>query len=390
MHRSVILSAAKNPDLSGVSTGSFASLRMTPEVFRGAHEVDLKPINSLILRDFEKGLALTASDLTKKYKISRQAIHRHLSDLMIDGKILKQGSSKKTAFYILNTWRARKKIFKKIREFKKKVRAKGLSEDLLLQEVGSQAGLLEGLSKEARTNFDYAFTEMVNNAIDHSQTRFINVDVKVDLGMVWFCISDAGVGIFQNIKEKYKLEGEMAAIQDLLKGKQTTMPRRHTGEGIFFASKIADRFVIDSHKKRLTVDNNINDVFVEDIRFKKGTRVTYEMRADTRKKLDEVFRQFTGENFKFDKSQVKVSLFAGGELYISRSQAKRLLHALDRFNEVILDFANVPTIGQAFADEVFRVFKNIHPEIRIMPISCSENVDFMIKRAMAVGIGGRI
>ena len=93
--------------------------------------------------------------------------------------------------------------------------------------------------------------------------------------------------------------------------------------------------------------------------------------------------EFTKENYKFDRSQVKVNLYAGGELYISRSQAKRLLHALDKFEEVVLDFENVQTIGQAFADEIFRVFQSRQPNIKLIPINCNENVEFMIKRAQA-------
>ncbi len=48
----------------------------------------------------------------------------------------------------------------------------------------------------------------------------------------------------------------------------------------------------------------------------------------------------------------------------------------------ILDFDKVPTIGQAFADEVFRVFKESHPEIEIQSINTNPAVDFMIKRAI--------
>jgi hypothetical protein len=197
-----------------------------------------------------------------------------------------------------------------------------------------------------------------------------------------FSVVDTGVGVFENICEKKNLSSEMEAIQDLIKGKQTTMPERHSGEGIFFTSKIAYRFIIESHRKRLIIDNVLNDIFVEDIRFKKGTRVFFEQRVDTKKKLDALFHQYANEDFKFSKSQVSVKLFTGEDLYISRSQAKRLLHSLEEFEEVILDFKDVPTIGQAFADEVFRIFKKDHPDIKITAINCNENVDFMIKRAL--------
>jgi len=338
-------------------------------------------LKALVLNEFKKKGRLKTADLARVYNVTYQAIQKHLSALIKEGLILKLGSSKRSTYYVLNTPRAISKIFKGARKFRKRVKAKGLSEDALLKELAFQAGILGGLSRNARTNFDYAFTEMINNAIDHSGTHFIDTNVEVNEGLVSFLVSDSGVGIFQNICEKRNLKTELEAIQDLLKGKQTTMPERHTGEGIFFTSKIADRFVIESHRKRLIVDNNINDIFIEDIRFKQGTSVFFEMRSDSPKKLDELFSRFTKENFKFDKSQVKVKLFTTGELYVSRSQAKRLVHALDQFAEIVLDFKDVETIGQAFADEVFRVFQADHPDIKITPINCNENVEFMIKRS---------
>jgi len=47
----------------------------------------------------------------------------------------------------------------------------------------------------------------------------------------------------------------------------------------------------------------------------------------------------------------------GNDKLVSRSQAKRLLARVELFKVVMLDFTNVPTIGQAFADEIFRVFR---------------------------------
>ena len=66
---------------------------------------------------------------------------------------------------------------------------------------------------------------------------------------------------------------------------------------------------------------------------------------------------------------------------VSRSLARRILSNIDKFKVVFLDFANIETIGQGFADEIFRVFKNKHPEISVIPLNTNEEIDFMIKRA---------
>ncbi|MBI2342618.1 MAG: STAS-like domain-containing protein, partial [Deltaproteobacteria bacterium] len=76
-----------------------------------------------------------------------------------------------------------------------------------------------------------------------------------------------------------------------------------------------------------------------------------------------------------------VKLFDTGENYMSRSQAKRLLHSLENFKVLILDFSGVNTVGQAFADEIFRVFNKTHPDIKIEAINCNENIRFMIGHA---------
>jgi len=53
---------------------------------------------------------------------------------------------------------------------------------------------------------------------------------------------------------------------------------------------------------------------------------------------------------------------------------------LDKFREVILDFANVTGIDQAFADEVFRVFPKDNPDVNIVPINCSPEVQRMLDK----------
>lgn len=73
----------------------------------------------------------------------------------------------------------------------------------------------------------------------------------------------------------------------------------------------------------------------------------------------------------------------GDDLLISRSQAKRLLVRVDRFRTVIFDFEGVSAIGQAFADEIFRVFRSQHPDIDLYATNASTDVQDMINRAQA-------
>ena len=55
----------------------------------------------------------------------------------------------------------------------------------------------------------------------------------------------------------------------------------------------------------------------------------------------------------------------------------------ERFKEVFLDFSAVESIGQAFADEIFRVYATGHPEMKLTAVNANDQVTRMIRRATA-------
>lgn len=77
-----------------------------------------------------------------------------------------------------------------------------------------------------------------------------------------------------------------------------------------------------------------------------------------------------------------VKLFGLGRDFVARSEARRLLHGLEVFREVVVDFDGVRGIGQGFADEIFRVFGREHPEVRLVPVNMNEAVQFFVERAL--------
>ena len=92
--------------------------------------------------------------------------------------------------------------------------------------------------------------------------------------------------------------------------------------------------------------------------------------------------QASQDDYAFAKTQIVLALAEteGGNL-VSRSQAKRVMVGLERFREINLDFRGVPTIGPAFADEIFRVWKRAHPESMITCSYASDEVTKMISRS---------
>ena len=258
----------------------------------------------------------------------------------------------------------------------------GLDEDRVWSEMSGPGMVAGNLQKATETVLHYILTELVNNAIDHSGAAEVDVRVTRRGRTVALEVCDQGVGIFHHIRDGLGLGSELEALQELSKGKTTTMPSRHTGEGIFFSSKAADRFEIESGSLRWIVDNRIGDMAVGALDpAVAGTAVKTEIDLENPRDLKAIFEQYT-RDFEFSRTRTVVRLFAIGTEFVSRSQAKRLVHGLEKFREVVLDFEGVDLVGQGFADEVFRVWSRQHPDVRLVPIEMDGPVAFMVERAI--------
>ncbi len=107
------------------------------------------------------------------------------------------------------------------------------------------------------------------------------------------------------------------------------------------------------------------------------------LKRDTKRTIEKVFDEFSSgpDDYLFNKTIIPVRLAQyENEKLVSRSQAKRLLTRVEKFQNVVLDFEGVSSIGQAFADEIFRVYPQTHTKINLVPINMEENVKKMITR----------
>jgi anti-sigma regulatory factor (Ser/Thr protein kinase) len=335
-------------------------------------------IKGEILELASKKVKLKSSDVLAHLNnsVSRQYVNLMIRDLVKDGLLIKGGQTA-GSFYVLPS---NAHIMSNITRFK--LKREDLEEHKVFNNLREKAPIMKNLTDNISSILFYAFTEMLNNAIEHSQSKYVQIELQENQGNISFTVDDFGIGAFRNVMQHYHLKNELEAIQELLKGKVTTL-HSHTGQGIFFTSKISDLFVLDSYGYRLRVDNAINDVFIEELNpIKRGTKVTFTISLKTNKHLNDVFNEYaTAEgDYAFDKTKILVKLFTSGTIYISRSQARRILTGLDKYKTVVMDFDKVKTVGQAFADEIFRVFKERHPTITIQPINMIEPVKFMIDR----------
>lgn len=268
------------------------------------------------------------------------------------------------------------------RRFARSFTREGLAEDEVWFE--QLLPLLRDLPRNLLDIAHHGVTEMINNAVDHSDAVQVAVALDRRDGKLWFEIADDGIGIFRKITRALDLPDERLALLELSKGKLTTDPRRHSGEGIFFTSRMFDAFRIASEGLVFDHDADFEDDLLDIADEAGGTRVEMEIAIDSTRTAKEVIDQFSSgpEDYSFAKTIVPVRLAkVGDENLVSRSQAKRLLQRVDRFRCVVLDFEQVSSIGQAFADEIFRVFTNEHPEVELVPIHAAAGVQQMIRRA---------
>lgn len=337
-------------------------------------------IHKLILDMLDKKGEVKASEIVKATGFSRAYINRFFQKLRDEGKIILLGKANK-ARYVLATEQEVMRAKRDILNITRVLQNKNIFEDIVLRDIKEKTGIFLRISKNVSNILDYAFSEMLNNAIEHSQSKEIKITMQKEKNSILFEVIDKGIGIFNNIMQKRNLHSEMEAIQDLLKGKQSTAPQVHSGEGIFFTSKAAEILIIQSSHKKLIFNNLLQDIFIKDIKNIIGTKITFSISINSKKQLDYIFKQYTDDSFEFNKTRVTVRLYKMGSEYISRSQARRILSGLDKFKTIILDFKDVETIGQGFADEIFRVWKSQRPNISIISQNSNENINFMINRA---------
>jgi hypothetical protein len=315
-----------------------------------------------------------AARLSEQMGISRQAASSRLRSAIKNGFIVSSGKGRGVSYALAETTRVHQE-FDRI----------GLSEDIVWRSI--LAPVIADLPENVRDVWHYGFTEMVNNAIDHSGASTVNVWVVRNHLFTQVWISDDGIGIFLKIQKSLNLFDPRESILELAKGKFTTDPDNHSGEGIFFSSKVFDLFDIRSGSLHFMHDDGIDDILIERQDSARGTMVVMRLFNDSPRTTKEVFDKFAlPEAYTFAKTIVPVRLAQyEGEKLVSRSQAKRLIFRFDKFQTVILDFAGVEEIGQAFSDEVFRVFQKTHKDTKLVPVNMSTSIKNMVSRAKSSG-----
>jgi hypothetical protein len=264
-------------------------------------------------------------------------------------------------------------------QWEKSFEIAGLEEDKVWKRIVND--LVLDTSSQVANTFSYAVTEMLNNAIDHSRGLFVIVRFWANSQIWAFEIEDDGQGVFTNLMQGLGLGDRFNALQELSKGKRTTAPSGHSGEGIFFTSKAVEIFQLASDGIRWTLDNIRDDGSVGIEPTQAGTRVSGELSVNTTEAIGDLFRKFS-EDHEFVRTRPILKLFEIGVRFMSRSEAKRILSGMEKFTEIEIDFKDVVEVGQGFVDEMLRVWPALHPGQKVIPLNMNEAVEFMVKRGL--------
>lgn len=307
----------------------------------------------------------------KTFDTSTTTVYKYLQELQESGMVTKDSSGKF----------ALKDSLRKDYEYDLNDR---LQEDIIYNET--LRDVVKKLPDNVVRIWEYSFMEMVNNAIDHSIGTKIKIFIRQNALYTWVNIVDDGVGIFNKIAEYYKFNDLDEAILALFKGKFTTDSANHSGEGIFFTSRVMDHFYALSDEKVFSQDNTVEMIRTIEEGKKnenKGTRIILALSNYATQSLREAFNEFSSDNGGFSITKIPMKKICDSGYPVSRSQAKRLYFGFDKFKTIILDFKDVDDIGQGFAHELFVVFRRNNPAIELKCINENENVSRMIAHVLS-------
>lgn len=333
-------------------------------------------VNEFILRNVEQNPRSIGRLATAEFGLSRTAVNRYLRRLVDDGLLTATGKTNARKYQLKNL----ADIVFKLDDITVSSGEDTVWRFRILPHI-------HNITKNVLGICQYGFTEILNNVFDHSLSNDVVISFQQNHYKIKIGIIDSGIGIFSKIQKDFNLPDPRSALLELSKGKLTSDRARHTGEGIFFTSRMFDIFQIQSgglfySRERTEGDEWLieTDDLYEPVM---GTHVFLEISTDAKWTTTEIFSKYEGEHLGFRKTHVPIKLGNyPGEQLVSRSQAKRVLARFDQFSEVFLDFHGVETIGQAFADEIFRVFHNDHPDIKIIAIRTEPDVKRVIDRTI--------
>ncbi len=339
----------------------------------GKVRVQGEKVRRFILEQVEKHPEDIASLTSKKFGITRQAVNKHLQRLAQQSAIVRRGSTRVPKYQLSPI---------SSQTFHYDIKP-GLAEDVVWTLHIRPA--LGDLPDNVLNIWHHGFTEMFNNAIDHSAGKNIWVQMEktpistetLVAGRRYRHLQENSIGAGLVVDGAPR---EIRAIQRQADYGST----KPLGEGIFFTSRMLDKFdilsggVFFNHKRDAKEDWMLE-------RASPGAGTAVFLNCITI--LHEPPRRCLTSTPRVRTTALPRQLFRSTSLNMALTSSFRGLRpnvcwrACDLFKKVVLDFKDVGMIGQPFADQIFRVFASAHPDIELIAINVNKEIRDMIARA---------
>jgi signal transduction histidine kinase len=153
-------------------------------------------IRQFILTNIQEHPKDVATLTSQEFGITRQAVSKHIQLLVGQNAIVVEGSTRNRRYQLhpLVEWKHTYQLTHK------------LEEDVVWD--SDIKPLVVDLPNNVRDIWAYGFTEMLNNAIDHSSGREVVIQVKKTAIDTEITIRDNGEGIFKKIQRALHLNDE--------------------------------------------------------------------------------------------------------------------------------------------------------------------------------------
>ena len=188
----------------------------------------------------------------QEFGITRQAVLRHMRKMIEKGVLEAHGNTRDRSYEL-------RPFVQKSFEYKL---GSNIEEDVIWR--NDILPLIKDVKSNVLEICNYGVTEMINNVIDHSEGNKLSVALTSSIDLIDIWILDDGIGIFRKLQNDLNLDDYVQAILELAKGKLTTDPENHTGEGIFFTSRAFDRFMITSSNLFFSHKEDSGDWLIEE------------------------------------------------------------------------------------------------------------------------------
>lgn len=141
-------------------------IRLTVEGYMAGIRIRGEQIRHFILNRVGKSSEDVVRITSEQFNITRQAVNKHLQRLVESGALIRSGNTRARVYQLapIVEWNCRWEI------------KPGLAEDIVW--TREMQDILGYMPDNILDIWQYGFTEMFNNAIDHSDGSAINVYVK--------------------------------------------------------------------------------------------------------------------------------------------------------------------------------------------------------------------